>query len=188
MQVGVRTHQTQQHDADDGCISCCAAATSAHLTRPSHHSIATAPPCLVCQKDFANLAQDCKQIVEQGADWLHIDVMVCAHVVVGRGGWWRGDLPASAAATQSASSFNRQANLQSVCRPAAAARCACLRCSLAPLFAPNPLTLQDGHFVPNLTIGAPVVQALRKHSEAFFDCHLMVTHPKQWIQVSGGGR
>lgn len=43
--------------------------------------------------------------------------------------------------------------------------------------------LQDGHFVPNLTIGHPVVQSLRKHSKAFFDCHLMVTNPKQWIQV-----
>lgn len=43
--------------------------------------------------------------------------------------------------------------------------------------------LQDGHFVPNLTIGAPVVQSLRKHSDAFFDCHLMVSHPQQWVQV-----
>jgi hypothetical protein len=44
--------------------------------------------------------------------------------------------------------------------------------------------LQDGHFVPNLTIGAPVVASLRKHSEAFFDCHLMVSHPQQWVKVS----
>jgi hypothetical protein len=44
--------------------------------------------------------------------------------------------------------------------------------------------VQDGHFVPNLTIGAPVVQSLRKHSKAFFDCHLMVTNPQQWIQVT----
>jgi len=43
--------------------------------------------------------------------------------------------------------------------------------------------VQDGHFVPNLTIGAPVVQSLRKHSDAFFDCHLMVTSPQQWVQV-----
>jgi pentose-5-phosphate-3-epimerase len=43
---------------------------------------------------------------------------------------------------------------------------------------------QDGHFVPNLTIGAPVVQSLRKHSKAFFDCHLMVTNPQQWIKVT----
>lgn len=48
---------------------------------------------------------------------------------------------------------------------------------------PLPFPLQDGHFVPNLTIGAPVVQSLRKHSKAFFDCHLMVTNPQQWIKV-----
>ena len=46
--------------------------------------------------------------------------------------------------------------------------------------------MQDGHFVPNLTIGAPVVQSLRKHSDAFFDCHLMVSNPQQWVQVREG--
>ena len=30
------------------------------------------------------------------------------------------------------------------------------------------------HFVPNLTLGAPVVKALRRHTGAFLDCHLMV--------------
>lgn len=40
---------------------------------------------------------------------------------------------------------------------------------------------QDGHFVPNLTIGAPVIASLRKATAAFLDCHLMVTDPAKWI-------
>ena len=35
----------------------------------------------------------------------------------------------------------------------------------------------DGHYVPNLTIGPPVVAALRPHTELFLDCHLMVDNP-----------
>lgn len=42
--------------------------------------------------------------------------------------------------------------------------------------------IMDGHFVPNLTLGPPVVKALRKHTEAFLDCHLMVTDPEEWIE------
>ncbi|KAJ3189979.1 hypothetical protein HDU85_000270 [Gaertneriomyces sp. JEL0708] len=37
------------------------------------------------------------------------------------------------------------------------------------------------HFVPNLTMGAPVIKSLRKHTNAFLDCHLMVTNPAQWV-------
>ena len=39
------------------------------------------------------------------------------------------------------------------------------------------LDIMDGHFVPNLTFGAPVVKCLAKHTDAFLDCHLMVTNP-----------
>ena len=35
----------------------------------------------------------------------------------------------------------------------------------------------DGHYVPNLTIGPPVVAALRPHTDLFLDCHLMVDNP-----------
>jgi len=36
-------------------------------------------------------------------------------------------------------------------------------------------------FVPNLTLGAPVVAALRKHTSAYLDCHLMVSEPERWV-------
>src|SRR5438270_8252665 len=38
----------------------------------------------------------------------------------------------------------------------------------------------DGHYVPNLTIGPPVVASLRKHTDLFLDCHLMVSDPS-WM-------
>ncbi|EAZ45290.1 hypothetical protein OsJ_29932 [Oryza sativa Japonica Group] len=38
------------------------------------------------------------------------------------------------------------------------------------------------HFVPNLTIGAPVIQSLRKHTKAYLDCHLMVTNPSDYVE------
>ncbi|GMP29618.1 hypothetical protein CsSME_00004637 [Camellia sinensis var. sinensis] len=41
------------------------------------------------------------------------------------------------------------------------------------------------HFVPNLTIGAPVIQSLRKHTTAYLDCHLMVTNPLDYVEPFG---
>jgi ribulose-phosphate 3-epimerase len=42
------------------------------------------------------------------------------------------------------------------------------------------LDVMDGHFVPNITIGPPVVAKLRLHSKLFFDCHLMITDPRKY--------
>ena len=36
------------------------------------------------------------------------------------------------------------------------------------------LDVMDGHFVPNITFGPAVIQALRQHSDKVFDCHLMI--------------
>lgn len=42
--------------------------------------------------------------------------------------------------------------------------------------------VMDGRFVPNLTFGAPVVQSLRRHTDALLDCHLMVEDPERYIE------
>ena len=43
--------------------------------------------------------------------------------------------------------------------------------------------VMDGHFVPNLTIGPPVVKSLRKHTAMYLDCHLMITNPEQYLEA-----
>jgi ribulose-phosphate 3-epimerase len=40
--------------------------------------------------------------------------------------------------------------------------------------------VMDNHFVPNLTLGLPVVEALRKASDIPLDCHLMIEDPDRW--------
>jgi ribulose-phosphate 3-epimerase len=42
------------------------------------------------------------------------------------------------------------------------------------------LDVMDGHFVPNITIGPPVIEKLREHSNLFFDAHLMITDPRKY--------
>jgi ribulose-phosphate 3-epimerase len=41
--------------------------------------------------------------------------------------------------------------------------------------------VMDGHFVPNLTIGAPVVAAIRPHTAKTLDVHLMISEPEKYI-------
>jgi ribulose-phosphate 3-epimerase len=40
--------------------------------------------------------------------------------------------------------------------------------------------VMDGHFVPNLTIGVPVVRSLHRATELPLDCHLMISDPDRW--------
>ena len=40
--------------------------------------------------------------------------------------------------------------------------------------------VMDNHFVPNLTLGLPVVESLRKASSMPIDCHLMIESPDRW--------
>lgn len=69
----------------------------------------------ILSSDFANLESEIKKLEQNGADWIHVDVM-------------------------------------------------------------------DGHFVPNLTIGAPVVKALRKVTKLPLDVHLMIDNPQKYVK------
>ena len=44
------------------------------------------------------------------------------------------------------------------------------------------LDVMDGMFVPNITFGPPIIKAMRKRSDLFFDCHLMINDPGRYIQ------
>ena len=43
--------------------------------------------------------------------------------------------------------------------------------------------VMDGHFVPNISIGPPVVRSLRAYSRRFFDCHLMISDPSRYLEA-----
>ncbi len=43
--------------------------------------------------------------------------------------------------------------------------------------------VMDGHFVPNISIGPPVVKSIRKATDMFLDCHLMISNPYDYIDA-----
>ena len=45
------------------------------------------------------------------------------------------------------------------------------------------IDVMDGHFVPNITIGVPVVKSIRKKTDLFLDTHLMIENPKNYIEA-----
>lgn len=44
------------------------------------------------------------------------------------------------------------------------------------------IDVMDGHFVPNLTFGAPVIKAIRNKTNLVFDVHLMIDKPERYIE------
>ncbi|WP_416798494.1 ribulose-phosphate 3-epimerase [Ciceribacter azotifigens] len=45
------------------------------------------------------------------------------------------------------------------------------------------LDIMDGHFVPNITFGPPVIKAIRDRTDAVFDCHLMIAPADPYLQA-----
>ena len=45
------------------------------------------------------------------------------------------------------------------------------------------IDVMDGHFVPNISIGVPVVKSIRKKTDMFLDVHLMIENPEKYIEA-----
>ena len=45
------------------------------------------------------------------------------------------------------------------------------------------LDVMDGHFVPNISFGVPVIKSLRKYTKCFLDAHLMISEPKRYAEA-----
>lgn len=45
------------------------------------------------------------------------------------------------------------------------------------------IDVMDGHFVPNISIGVPVVESIAKYTDMFLDCHLMIDKPIRYVEA-----
>lgn len=52
------------------------------------------------------------------------------------------------------------------------------------------IDVMDGHFVPNITLGFPVIESLRAVTDLYFDCHMMTTNPDEYVDAlkAAGGQ
>lgn len=45
------------------------------------------------------------------------------------------------------------------------------------------IDVMDGHYVPNLSIGIPVIKTIRRHTDMVFDTHLMIDNPEDYVKA-----
>jgi len=45
------------------------------------------------------------------------------------------------------------------------------------------IDVMDGHYVPNLSIGVPIIKSIRKYTDMVFDVHLMISNPEKYIKT-----
>ncbi|PHU02672.1 Ribulose-phosphate 3-epimerase, cytoplasmic isoform [Capsicum chinense] len=123
--------------------------------------------------DFANLASEAERMLNCGADWLHMDIMGTINDIRGFNTTFAGYF---------SNIFQFYTSKSEILVPVASL----LRHFIHQhILKPYIDALQDGHFVPNLTLGAPVIESLRKHTKAYLDCHLMVTNPLDYVEPLG---